>query len=261
MNNQELAAYALELRTAYENGTVVPRLRDRVANASEQNAYAIQHINTQHSLNQGRRIVGYKAGLTSLAIQAQLGVSNPAYGVLFADMAYGDSEEISTSSLVQPKVEAEVALVLERDLNMHDATFADVINAVAYALPAIEVASSRIANWDIGLFDMVADNAAAGAFVLGGTPIKLHGLDLRQCGMVMEKQGEQCGVGAGAACMGHPLNAVVWLARTLARTGTPLQAGQVLMTGALGPMVAAQAGDVFETRINGLGSVRAVFSA
>ncbi|MBP6018609.1 MAG: 2-keto-4-pentenoate hydratase [Burkholderiaceae bacterium] len=261
MNEHELAAYALELRMACDSGTVVPPLRDRVADASEQNAYAIQKINTQYGLDQGRRIVGYKAGLTSRAIQAQLGVSHPAYGVLFADMAYGDTEEIPLGSVVQPKVEAEIALVLGRDLNLPDATFADVINAVAYALPAIEVAGSRIANWDISLFDMVADNAAAGVFVLGGTPVKLHGLDLRQCGMVMEKQGEQCAVGAGAACMGHPLNAAVWLARTLARNGTPLQAGEVLMTGALGPMVVAQPGDVFEARINGLGSVRAMFTA
>lgn len=261
MNDHDLAAYALELRTACDSGTVVPRLRDRVADASEQNAYAIQNINTQHGLDQGRRIAGYKAGLTARAIQAQLGVSHPAYGVLFADTAFGDTEEIPLGRVVQPKVEAEIALVLERDLDLPDASFADVINAVAYALPAIEVAGSRIANWDIGLFDMVADNAAAGVFVLGGTPVKLHGLDLRQCGMVMEKQGEQCAVGAGAACMGHPLNAAVWLARTLARNGTPLQAGAVLMTGALGPMVVAHPGDVFEARINGLGSVRAIFAA
>ncbi len=261
MNDQELAACALELRTAISNGVLVSPLRDRVADASEQNAYAIQHINTRHSVDHGRRIVGYKAGLTSQAIQAKLGAAHPACGVLFADMAFGDSEEIPMGRALQPKLEAEIALVLERDLDLPDASFADVINAVAYALPAIEVADSRIANWDVRLFDMVADNAGGGLFVLGGTPVKLDGLDLRECGMVMEKQGEQCTVGAGAACMGHPLNSAVWLARTLARNGTPLQAGAVLMTGSLGAMVPAQPGDVFEVRINGLGSVRAVFAA
>lgn len=260
MTQDELEACAVELRNAYDSGVAVPILRDRVSDACDQNAYAIQAINTQHWLQQGRRIVGHKVGLTAKAIQAQLGVNQPDFGVLFADMAYGDSEEIPLSRVVQPKVEAEVALVLDRDLNMADATVADVINAVAYALPAIEVAGSRIANWDIGYFDTVADNASAGVFVLGGQPVKLDQLDLRLCGMVMERQGEQCSIGAGAACLGHPLNAAVWLARTLASVGTPLRAGEILLTGALGPMVAAQPGDVFEARISGLGSVRAAFA-
>ncbi|MBN9428219.1 MAG: fumarylacetoacetate hydrolase family protein, partial [Burkholderiales bacterium] len=204
-------------------------------------------------------LVGRKIGLTSLAVQRQLGVDSPDFGALFADMAVGDGEEIAWSRLMQPKAEAEIALVLERDLAHAKHTVADLISATAYALPAIEVVGSRIANWDIKLVDTVADNASSGLFVLGTRPVKLSKLDLAGCGMTLERRGEQVSVGAGSACLGNPLNAAIWLADTLARLGTPLRAGDVLMTGALGPMAVINPGEVFTARIEGLGSVSAVF--
>jgi 2-keto-4-pentenoate hydratase len=192
-------------------------------------------------------------------VQQQLGVDSPDFGALLADMAVGDGEEIAWSRLMQPKAEAEIALVLERDLTHERHTVADLISATAYALPAIEVVGSRIANWDIRLADTVADNASSGLFVLGTRPVPLARLDLAGCGMVMERRGDQVSVGGGAACLGNPLNAAIWLADTLTRLGTPLRAGDVLMTGALGAMVVAQPGDVFTAQIEGLGSVSAVF--
>jgi 2-keto-4-pentenoate hydratase len=151
--------------------------------------------------------------------------------------------------------------VVERDLAHSDITLNELISAVAYVLPAVEIVGSRIENWNIKLLDTIADNASSGLFVLGTEPRKLDGLDLRLCGMVMERRGEQVSMGAGAACLGHPLNAALWLARTMVEVGSPLKAGEVIMSGALGPMVGVQPGDVLETRINGLGSVRTVFSA
>jgi 2-keto-4-pentenoate hydratase len=194
-------------------------------------------------------------------VQKQLGVDAPDFGMLFADMALGDGEAVALSRVMQPKVEAEVALVLERDLTAPDCTLSELISATAYALPAIEIVASRIRNWDIKLVDTIADNASSGLFVLGAEPKNLVGLDLRLAGMVMQRRGEPVSLGAGAACLGNPLNAAVWLARAMVRVGNPLRAGDVIMTGALGPMVAMAPGDVIDVRIGGLGSVRAVFEA
>lgn len=225
-----------------------------------ENAYRIQQINTARQVAAGARLVGRKIGLTSRAVQAQLGVDTPDFGALLDTMAYGDGDEMPISRTHQPKVEAEIALVLERDLPHARHTVADVLRATAFALPAIEVVGSRIENWNIGLLDTVADNASAGLFVLGTRPVRLDALDLVAFGMVMERKGEQVSVGAGAACLGNPLNAAVWLADTMVRMGEPLRAGDVVLTGALGPMVHVAPGDVFTAKIEGLGEVRAVFS-
>ncbi|MDR3397272.1 MAG: fumarylacetoacetate hydrolase family protein [Pandoraea sp.] len=234
-------------------------LRETYAPLSIDDAYAIQRINTERRLAAGRRIVGCKIGLTSVAVQKQLGVDQPDFGMLFDDMGYGDGEPIPASILTQPKIEAEIAFVIGRDLNVDNPGQLDVINAIEYALPALEIVGSRVADWNIRITDTIADNASSSAFVIGNTPKRLSEFDVRMCGMVMERRGEPVSVGAGAACLGSPINAVVWLARTMAAVGTPLKAGDLVLSGALGPMAAVTPGDIFETRINGLGSVRAVF--
>ena len=254
-------ALAERLRAAAESGSPTGPIRDELPAGDVAAAYAVQQANTEHWLARGRHLVGRKIGLTSKVVQKQLGVDQPDFGMLFSDMALADGADVPLSRVMQPKVEAEVALVLERDLTVPEPTVADLISAVAYALPAIEVVGSRIANWDIRLTDTIADNASAGLFVLGASPVRLHALDLRLCGMVMERRGEQISVGAGAACLGNPLNAAQWLARTMIEVGAPLKAGDVIITGALGPMVAVAAGDVVTARISGLGSVRVGFSA
>nr|WP_242539684.1 fumarylacetoacetate hydrolase family protein [Trinickia mobilis] len=225
-----------------------------------ENAYRVQQINTSRHIEAGARIVGRKIGLTSKAVQTQLGVDQPDFGALFDWMACSDGQEIPFERTQQPKVEAEIALVLEHDLPHERHTVADILRATAYALPAIEVVGSRIRNWDIRLADTVADNASSGLFVLGSRPVKLSDFDIVGCGMSMERRGDQVSVGAGAACLGNPLIAAIWLADTLVRLGAPLRAGDIVLTGALGPMAAVQPGDVFTAGIEGLGSVRALFS-
>jgi 2-keto-4-pentenoate hydratase len=245
---------ALRLRNAYAGGAVPP-LRDGLAPGDADGAYAVQAINTLHWQSAGRRIVGRKIGLTARAVQAQLGVDQPDYGVLFADMAIADGGILSVASALQPKAEAEVALVLARDLPSIDTTMDEVAAATAYAVAAIEIVDSRIADWKITFADTVADNGSSAFFVLGEERKPLPGLDLYTCGMALEVNGTLVSLGAGAACLGHPLNAAAWLARTLARRGEPLRAGDILLTGALGPMVALAPGDTVVARIGGLGRV------
>ncbi|MEM5430368.1 2-keto-4-pentenoate hydratase [Cupriavidus oxalaticus] len=267
MLNPELIKAADRLWSAAEHGQPCPPVRDVIAQAAGAGAdpvalaYAIQQHNTERALGAGRRLAGRKIGLTSTVVQRQLGVDQPDFGMLFADMARQDGEEIDCGDVLQPKVEAEIALVLERDLPHAVHTVADVIRATAFALPAIEIVGSRIAGWDIRLTDTIADNASSGLFVLGTRPVSLSELDLVNCGMSMELAGEPVSVGAGAACLGNPLNAAVWLANTMSRVGAPLRAGDIILTGALGPMVTVQPGNVFTVRIEGLGAVTASFQA
>jgi len=254
-----IAEAAEALWQAGLNRSTIAPLRETYPALDGADAYAIQRRNTERKLAQGRRLVGCKVGLTARAVQQQLGVDQPDFGMLFDDMGFGDGDPVPSQILLQPKVEAEVAFVLGRDLDMSHPTQVDVLRAVDHVLPAIEIVGSRIANWNIRFVDTVADNASSSAYVLGSTPKLLTQVDLRLCGMVMTRAGESVSVGAGAACLGHPVNAVVWLARTMAALGHPLRAGDLVLSGALGPMAPVQAGDIFEARINGLGSVRAVF--
>ncbi|WP_159661435.1 2-keto-4-pentenoate hydratase [Alcanivorax xiamenensis] len=252
---------ASRLRAAAEDHHYLPPLRDSLPGLDIDSAYAIQQRNNDAMLEKGHRLVGRKIGLTSRVVQQQLGVDQPDFGALFDVMGYAGGEPVPWKVLHQPKVEAEVAFVLRSDLAQAHASLVDVINAIDYALPAIEVVGSRIDKWDIRITDTIADNASSGAFILGTTPRRLGELDLELCGMVMERRGDPVSVGAGRACLGNPLNAVLWLARKMAALGQPLRAGDLVLSGALGPMVEVAPGDVISARISGLGSVEAVFES
>lgn len=244
---------------AIEQGVPCAPVNDLIATPEE--AYAAQEINTERRLSAGARLVGRKIGLTSAAVQRQLGVDRPDYGMLFADMAVDEGADVPLGRLLQPKVEAEIAFVLGRDLPHDDTTVAETMRAIDYAVVAIEIVDSRIADWKISFVDTVADNASSGLFVVGSRPVALRDFDAVMCGMVMERRGEPISVGAGKACLGSPVSAAAWLARTMAAAGRPLQAGDTILSGALGPMVAVAPGDVVEARVSGLGSVTASFAA
>lgn len=232
-------------------------VRDLVHTVDE--AYAVQRLNVERTLAEGHRAAGCKIGLTSQAVQRQLGVDQPDFGTLFDTCQHLGGEVVPMTHLLQPRVEAEVALVLGADLDAEDLTVDHVIEATDYVVPALEVVDSRIAGWDITLVDTVADNASSGRFVLGRTPVTLSQVDLAAVTMTMTVNGELRSQGTGADCLGHPLQAALWLATTMARLGSPLRRGDVVLTGALGPMAPVVSGDVVVADIAGLGDVSATF--
>lgn len=250
INHEDLA---LRLRTAYAKGAVAP-MRDGLEPTDVVGAYAVQEINTRHWQAQGRRIVGRKAGLTAKAVQQQLGVDQPDFGVLFDDMQVADGARLDPAKCLQPKAEAEIGFVLGADLPSTQTTPDDVAAAVATVHAAIEIVDSRIADWKITFADTVADNGSSAFFVLAGQGQPLGTLDLAAATMEMTVNGAVVSTGSGAAVLGHPLNAAAWLARTLAERGEPLRAGDVVLAGALGPMVALTPGDQVHARVAGIGA-------
>ncbi|MFE6760952.1 2-keto-4-pentenoate hydratase [Streptomyces sp. NPDC057689] len=265
MNPQPTADAVTEAAAALEGAarTGVPcaPVRALLPESDIEAAYVVQRLHVERAIAAGRRPVGRKIGLTSPAVQRQLGVDQPDFGVLFADMAVPEGQPIAPGRLLQPKVEAEVALVLGTDLPHREPTVADLLRATAFALPALEIVDSRIADWDITIVDTVADNASCGLYVLGGTPVPLDRVDLRAATMTLSRNGETVSEGTGADCLGSPLTAALWLASTLAGLGDPLRAGDIVLTGALGPMAVAAEGDAFTAHIEGLGTVTATFAS
>lgn len=251
-----LAELAARLRRAERDGLAIDPIHDALSAGGIGAAYAVQRANEDVWITEGRRVVGRKIGLTSKAVQSQMGVDQPDFGVLFADMCLADGETLAAGEVLQPRVEAEVALVLKKDLVEPDTTLNELIAAVDHLLPAIEIVGSRIRNWDISILDTIADNASSGRIVTGTRPVLPSALDLAVAGMVMEVNGVVESVGSGAACLGHPYRAALWLVRRMAQLERPLRAGQVLMTGALGPMVAFPPGANAVASIQGLGQVR-----
>lgn len=240
---------------ARDTRTTIARVSETFDIASATDAYAVAERNTARAIAHGAKVSGKKIGLTSKAVQQQLGVDQPDYGVLFADMEYLSGGTVAADRLIQPKAEAEIAFVVGRDLDEADLTWSRFLLGLEYALPAIEIVDSVINDWKITLVDTIADNASCGAYVLGLEPRRIGDVALAACGMDLRKNGATASVGAGVACLGNPLNAAFWLARTMAAVGQPLRAGDVVMSGALGPMVPVTKGDRIEVDISGLGQV------
>ena len=255
MENINLQKAAQALRSARSERRTIPRISETFGIHDIDSAYVIGNLNTDDALMHGRRISGKKIGLTSQAVQQQLGVDQPDFGVLFADMEYLTGDEVSSKRLVQPKAEGEVAFVVGRDLEDDAMTWSRFLLGIEYALPAIEIVDSVIDDWKITLVDTVADNASCGVYVLGTTPRRVSDLTLPECKMQFLKNDQAVSEGSGAACLGNPLYAAWWLAKTLVKFGQPLRAGDVVLSGALGPMITCFQGDRLEVQISGLGRV------
>ena len=256
-----LASAALErLAGARAASRPCPPVRELLPPGDIAAAYAVQAAWVASRVAAGDRVVGRKIGLTNPAVQSQLGVDQPDFGTLLSTMGCSQHDSIDIGRLLQPKIEAEVAFVLGDDLDAPDIGPDDVLAATGSVVAALEIVDSRIAGWDISIVDTVADNASSGLFTLGPEHVLPEGLDLAACPMRLWRGAEEVSAGSGAACFGHPAVAVAWLAATARSYGQPLRAGQIVLSGALGPMVPVQAGDRFTAEIGGLGQVTASFT-
>ena len=248
-----LQAAALALRQARATRQPIAPVSGTYGIAAIDAAYAVAEINTRARLATGRRVVGKKVGLTSRAVQRQLGVDEPDFGVLLDDMEFLDGDTVPAGLLMQPKVEAEVAFVVGRALEHEAPSYGEFLASLACALPAIEIVDSAIADWKISLADTVADNASSGLYLLGHQPVSIGQLAGVELGMQLSINGAVVSVGSGAACLGHPLRAAFWLARTMAARGEPVREGELILSGALGPMAPVACGDAVQVRIGGIG--------
>ena len=250
---------ARQLVAAEHQHAPLPPLTETYPELTVSDAYAAQLAVIERKVAQGARVVGKKIGLTSKAMQQMFAVDQPDYGHLLDTMAIANGGEAPMARLLQPRVEGEIAFLLQHDLRGPGVTEAQVLAATEAVIPAIEIIDSRIRDWKIKLADTVADNASSGLFVLGDTRTPVAQVNLRLVGMVLEKNGELVGTGAGAAALGDPATAVAWLANKLAEFGMSLTAGEIILSGSLATAPPVTSGDVVAVHFAQLGSVTVRF--
>jgi 2-keto-4-pentenoate hydratase len=252
-------AVAQRILEAYETGQAIAPVRGEIAGVAA--AYRVQSETARIWRERGRRICGRKIGLTAKAVQAQLGVDEPDFGTLYADMVLRDGASVPPGAVMQPRIEGEIAFVLKTNLGGDRITPEAVIDATDYVCPAIEICGSRIAGWDIRIEDTIADNASSGLIVLGDKRAKPSLPALASVALSVEHNGAVAAEGRGEACLGNPAIAVAWLAEALSRFGDGLRAGDVVMSGALAKMLAAAPGDQFTANFGAMGTVSVSFAA
>lgn len=257
----KIEKYGNELYEALKGNFTIEPITNREASITIEDAYAIQDVFIKRRIkDDGVKIIGKKIGVTSKVVMDMLGVHQPDFGYLLSDMIYSDGDEINvTDKMIQPKAEGEIAFVLKEDLMGPGVTTADVLRATKFVMPCFEIVDSRIKDWKIKVQDTVSDNASCGYIVFGGAGVDPREVDLTTCGLTLESNGELLHTGAGAAALGSPVNAVVWLANTLGSFGVGLKAGEVILSGALCAMVTIKAGDNMTINIGGIGSASCRF--
>lgn len=248
------------LLDAYASRTPIAPLTQTYPTIEFDDSYAIQRFQVEQFVADGAVVKGHKVGLTSAVMQRQLGVDQPDYGHLFADMFHLEHDAIPVGTYLQPKIEPEIAFVLSQPLVGPGVTVAEAISAVDYVLPSLEIIDSRIADWKITIIDTIADNASSGGVVLGSRPTRMADADLRLVGCTLHRNGDVVATGAGGAVMGSPINSLVWLANTLGRLGVALEAGQVVLPGSVTAAMPVSPGDTYAADFGPLGSVTARFA-
>ncbi|MFC9435483.1 2-keto-4-pentenoate hydratase [Nocardia sp. NPDC057030] len=252
-------ALADELELAERDRVAIDPLVARHPDIDVVDAYEIQLINIRRRLDSGARIVGHKVGLSSKAMQQMMGVDEPDYGHLLAEMEVYEDVPVEAGRYLFPRVEVEVGFVLGADLPGADCTEADVLAATVAFAPAIELIDSRIKDWKIGLTDTISDNASSAGYVLGQERVAPGDIDIKKIDAVLTRNGEVVAEGRSDAVLGDPVIAVAWLARKVASFGVRLKAGDIVLPGSCTRAIDARPGDAFHAEFAGLGSVRLQF--
>lgn len=254
----KVAMLTNQLKMAENSCVPIAKISEKHPELTLEDAYAIQLGNINNELLAGRRITGKKIGLTSHAVQNMLGVDQPDFGHLLDSMEVKGGI-VPMNHLIQPRAEGEIAFVLKNDLKGPGVTAEDVLRATDYVSAAIEIVDSRIAKWQIGIIDTVADNASAGMYILSDKKVRPEDIDLKAETMWFQRNGEPINIGQGSVALGDPAYCVAWLANTLAGFGVTLKKGEVILSGALSAMLDAKAGDSFKATFNTLGEVEVCF--
>ncbi|WP_405167571.1 2-keto-4-pentenoate hydratase [Nocardia sp. NBC_01499] len=248
-----------ELELAERDRVAIDPLIARHPDIDVVDAYEIQLINIRRRLDTGAKVVGHKVGLSSKAMQQMMGVDEPDYGHLLAEMEVYEDVPVEAGRYLFPRVEVEVGFVLGADLPGADCTEADVLAATVAFAPAIELIDSRIKDWKIGLTDTISDNASSAGYVLGPERVAPKDIDIKAIDAVLTRNGEVVAEGRSDAVLGDPVIAVAWLARKVASFGVRLKAGDIVLPGSCTRAIDARPGDKFHAEFAGLGSVRLQF--
>jgi 2-oxo-hept-3-ene-1,7-dioate hydratase len=259
LSDEAVTAIADELMQASHTRTPVPLLTTRYTGMTVDDSYAVQRLWRRRNEQRGRRVVGHKIGLTSKAMQSATGITEPDYGIVFDDMVLENGCEIPWDNYSHPRIEVELAFVLGREVAGPGASLIDVLRATDYVVPALEILDSRIEMNGRTIVDTISDNAAMGAMVLGGRPIRPDDIDLRWVAALLYKNQtiEETGVAAGV--LGHPAAGVHWLANKIAQHGEQLDAGQVILAGSFTRPMWVHTGDTVFADYGRLGTVTCRF--
>lgn len=255
LSDPVIAELATRVLHAQDHAHTITKLTDEYPEMSIADAYRVQDELRRRWIARGERIVGLKAGLTSKAKMQQMGVHVPSFGILSNAMARPENSAIRISELVHPRVEAEIAFVLGKPLAGKGLSIEQILDATDFVIPAVEVIDSRYEKFKFDLVSVIADNGSSSRYVTGGRPRDPRELNLRTIGVVIEKNGGIQAVGASAAVLNHPANAIVMLLDHLHERGEGLPAGSFVMTGGITEAIAVAAGDNIVARFQDMGSV------
>ncbi|HEY2918186.1 MAG TPA: fumarylacetoacetate hydrolase family protein [Candidatus Binatia bacterium] len=260
LTQEQIHQEASELYRAEKDKSVLRPFTEKYSKIAPEESYRIQLALIEMKKADGAKVVGKKIGLTSKAMQKMLNVDQPDYGHILDNMVLQDAAVFRVGELIQPKIEPEIAFILDRELKGPGVTPMQVLAATRFVVPALEIIDSRIEGWRIKLCDTIADNASSARVVLGNSPKRIDEFDLKLLGMVLEKNGDIVQTGAGGAVLGHPAVAVAWLANAVGQYGVSLGAGEIVMPGALCAATDVSAGDLLQASFDGLGTVSVRFA-